>query len=31
MFIIERQSRDLKRVDVCTVNIDEDSCRVLFK
>lgn len=30
-FIVIRQSRDLKRVDVCKVNLNEDTCRVLFE
>jgi hypothetical protein len=30
-FYITRISRDLKRVDICSVNIAEDSCRTLIK
>ncbi len=30
-FYITRTSRDLKRVDICSVNIAEDSCRTIIK
>ena len=30
-FYITRKSRDLKRIDICTVNVNEDSCKVVIE